>query len=92
MIETILIEIQEAGWTLGYLRQAGDRWEAQLLRAVADGTYDVTFWWDLNPYQALVGALDRAEVTKQPKAKYKVAPGVDILADLGLTKPIHRRF
>lgn len=94
MIETILTEINEAGWTLGYLRQAGVGWEAQLTRPCSDLDYsfELAYWSGPTPEEALEGALGRAEIVGQPKAKYKVAPGVDILADLGLTKPIHRRF
>lgn len=94
MLETLLSEITSAGWTLGYLRQAGPTWEVQLLRPSADPdySYDLAYWSAQDPVEALAGALNQAETTKQPKVPYRVSPGVDILADLGLKKPIHRRI
>lgn len=95
MIETLLTEIFESGWFVGLLRPANNKWEAHLLQPSEDPNYeyDLARWTDSSIEAALAGAFYQAECTKiQPKVKYKAARGIDILADLGLNKPINRRF
>lgn len=93
MIETLLTEIAEAGWTLGYLRQAGVGWEVQLKRPSDKGGFDISFHYANSPGEAIEGALTQGEMVHEALHQVVYSTrGVDILADLGLSKPINRRF
>lgn len=88
MLEDSLTELAERGWALGYLRQSGHGWEAQLIRPG-----EVSWACADEPAEAIEAALARVP-DPAVALPYTTAnlPKANILALLGLVKPIRRRI
>jgi len=98
LLDAALTCALERGWTLGYLRQNGSRWECLLTRPDPKPGYirnRVLWWSDATPTAAIEGALVREpEVREEPLQSGTPPtrlPPIDFRSFLNLPQVVRRR-